>query len=328
MHRPLVSVTLPNYNYGRFLCETIESVLQQDYTNLEVLFVDDGSTDNSREIAEEFARRDPRFKPVFFERNAGVVAALANAWQRAQGDIIYQFSSDDALCCRDFFGLGVQALADYPVAAGFFGLTETVSSETGDAIGRMGSALREGYMAPQEFTRGFLQGRVFVPGISSLWRRKLILAIGGYVSALGPQVDYFVNHVLPAKHGVVFASRTFAKARVSERRNSYSSNTTLEAAVHRFMLFERMMRASIPAYIGQDEDWQRWRSAQLQFMVAQHTLIPRWVIWIKVHLRHWLPGGVFRFITYCWRYSLGAVIRVTARFNLRYRTFSRHWRQI
>src|SRR5258708_38436715 len=118
---PLISVTLPNYNYGRFLCHALESVLCQTYPHWEILFVDDGSTDGSRAIAEELAAKDKRLKPVFFEKNQGVMKALDNAWNRASGELIYQFSSDDALCDSDFFRLGVEALVANPLAAGFYG---------------------------------------------------------------------------------------------------------------------------------------------------------------------------------------------------------------
>ena len=57
--QPLISVTLPNYNYGRFLTESLQSVLNQTYENFEILFVDDGSTDESREIAERFVAALP-----------------------------------------------------------------------------------------------------------------------------------------------------------------------------------------------------------------------------------------------------------------------------
>src|ERR1700689_1308817 len=100
---PLISVTLPNYNHGRFLAEAFDSIISQTYGNWEILFVDDGSTDDSREIAERYASQDARIKPVYFEKNQGAMSAHANAWSRASGDVVYQFSSDDSLVSPDFF---------------------------------------------------------------------------------------------------------------------------------------------------------------------------------------------------------------------------------
>ena len=60
MENPLVSVIIPVYNYDRYLGEAVESVLNQTYKHLEVIVVDDGSTDGSREVAESFAERGGR----------------------------------------------------------------------------------------------------------------------------------------------------------------------------------------------------------------------------------------------------------------------------
>ena len=54
---PLVSVVIPNYNYAQYLSDAIESVLKQTYQNIEIIVVDDGSTDNSREIASRYLDR-------------------------------------------------------------------------------------------------------------------------------------------------------------------------------------------------------------------------------------------------------------------------------
>lgn len=68
---PLVSVVIPNYNHARFLGDAIRSVLNQDYRNFEVIVVDDGSTDNSGEVAAVFGD-SIRY---IYQTNAGLSAA-------------------------------------------------------------------------------------------------------------------------------------------------------------------------------------------------------------------------------------------------------------
>ena len=91
---PLVSVVVPAYNAQRTLARTLRSVLAQSYTNLEVLVVDDGSTDATREIAEEFARTDPRLR-VLTKPNEGVARARNFGMEAARSELIAPVDADD-----------------------------------------------------------------------------------------------------------------------------------------------------------------------------------------------------------------------------------------
>ena len=81
---PLVSILVSNYNYGGFVAAAIESALAQTYTNCEIIVVDDGSTDSSREIINQFAGR---IVPVF-KSNGGQASAFNAGFARARGSII------------------------------------------------------------------------------------------------------------------------------------------------------------------------------------------------------------------------------------------------
>lgn len=88
---PLVSVIITNYNYGRFLSQAIESVLKQTYQNFELIVVDDGSTDNSREVIDYYG---DRLIPIF-QKNGGQGVAFNTGIIRAQGEIICFLDADD-----------------------------------------------------------------------------------------------------------------------------------------------------------------------------------------------------------------------------------------
>lgn len=256
---PLISVTLPNYNYGRFLAQSFQTVLAQSYTNFEILFTDDGSTDESRAIAADFARQDRRIKPVYFEKNRGAMPAHANTWARARGSLVYQYSSDDCVQDPDFFRLGVEALARHPDAAGFYGIAGVFSAETGQRICQMGHADIEGYIAPRDFLVGFLSKGYFVPGISSLWRMAAIHSVGGYDPQLGPQADYFINHALPSLAGVVFMRRHLTNARTFSNKTGFSSSAKLEQELERFSLFAAKLRKLTARFGSLDAEWAAWR---------------------------------------------------------------------
>jgi len=90
---PLVSIIVNNYNYGRFLNEAIDSALAQTYPHIEVIIVDDGSTDNSREIIASYG---DRIIPVLKE-NGGQASAFNVGFAACKGEITIFLDSDDAL---------------------------------------------------------------------------------------------------------------------------------------------------------------------------------------------------------------------------------------
>ncbi len=94
MHqRPGVSIVIPNYNYERFVGEAIESALAQTHAPVEVIVVDDGSTDGSRAVIERWADR----ATVLLQANAGQNAACASGFARTRFPIVVFLDSDDVL---------------------------------------------------------------------------------------------------------------------------------------------------------------------------------------------------------------------------------------
>ena len=91
---PLVSILMPNYNYGQYIGEAIESVLNQTYQNFEIVICDDGSTDNSLEVIRRYAERDSRIKYIAKE-NGGMASALNVAYRESKGSIVCLLDSDD-----------------------------------------------------------------------------------------------------------------------------------------------------------------------------------------------------------------------------------------
>ena len=94
MSRPLVSIIIPVYNVEKYIEKCLDSVLAQSYDNLEILLIDDGSTDKSGAICAEYARKDKRVK-VFHQKNQGVSVARNVGLKKAQGRWIAFVDSDD-----------------------------------------------------------------------------------------------------------------------------------------------------------------------------------------------------------------------------------------
>jgi glycosyltransferase involved in cell wall biosynthesis len=92
MKTPLISIVLNNYNYGKYVGKAIESALAQTYDNVEVVIVDDGSSDNSKEVITSFA-----IEKTYFKENGGQVSAQNLGFEKSTGDIVIFLDSDDYL---------------------------------------------------------------------------------------------------------------------------------------------------------------------------------------------------------------------------------------
>lgn len=93
-----ISIITPNYNYAKYISQTIESIVSQDYDNYEHIIVDDGSTDNSVEIIKSYQRKYPDKIKLIIQENKGQTPAINTGLKSATGDIIGWINSDDTYC--------------------------------------------------------------------------------------------------------------------------------------------------------------------------------------------------------------------------------------
>src|SRR5687767_11217519 len=93
-HNPRISVLVPVFNAQRYLADAIDSILAQSFRDFELIAVDDGSTDRSRAMLDNYARRDPRVK-VISRPNTGIVGALNDALAASRADLLARMDSDD-----------------------------------------------------------------------------------------------------------------------------------------------------------------------------------------------------------------------------------------
>lgn len=93
---PLVSIIMPAYNAAKYIGEAIQSVLEQTWTNWELIILDDGSTDNTLQIAQQFAAKDDRIQ-VYHQSNQGGCVARNEALKHVTGDYVQYLDADDKL---------------------------------------------------------------------------------------------------------------------------------------------------------------------------------------------------------------------------------------
>jgi len=93
-----LSIIIPNYNYAQYISRTIESIITQKYTNIEIIIVDDGSTDNSFDIISMYKEKYPNMIKAIRQQNMGQAKSINNGFDLASGDILGWINSDDTYC--------------------------------------------------------------------------------------------------------------------------------------------------------------------------------------------------------------------------------------
>ena len=116
LHNPTISVIVPVYNTEKYLQHCIDSVLAQTFTDFELILVDDGSTDSSPAICDEYAKKDIRVR-VFHKENGGVSSARNVGIEKAEGEWICFVDGDDYIC--DYFHL-IQPYTHYDLITGAY----------------------------------------------------------------------------------------------------------------------------------------------------------------------------------------------------------------
>lgn len=128
--KPLISIIIPVYNVCEYLEKCLDSVINQTYTNLEIILVDDGSSDGSEKICDEYAVKDNRIK-VVHKANGGVASARNEGVRNSIGEYIGWVDSDDYACPNMFerlYELAVNNDSDIVVCSNYI---NEISNENG-----------------------------------------------------------------------------------------------------------------------------------------------------------------------------------------------------
>jgi glycosyltransferase involved in cell wall biosynthesis len=96
MQNPLIGILIPFKNTAKFLPECLQSIVNQTYTNWELLIVDDGSTDEGYKIVEQYEQKDKRIQ-LFKNNGSGIIDALQLAFSKSKGELITRMDSDDVM---------------------------------------------------------------------------------------------------------------------------------------------------------------------------------------------------------------------------------------
>lgn len=236
---PLVSIVIPAYNHAGYLDEAIQSVLAQDYPNIELIVLDDGSTDATPDVLKKYAGR------FHWEtqRNAGQAATLNRAWAMARGEILGYLSADDLLlpgCVSAAVGL----LRDSPEIVLTYCDFKLI-----DPHSRVIRAVR-----CREFDyREMVVNLICAPGPGAFFRRAAFQRAGGWNPALRQMPDYEYWLRLGLAGPFKRIPRLLASFRVHEGSATFSATPPEQAEEPARILRDYFSLAEIPAAIRQLE---------------------------------------------------------------------------
>lgn len=206
---------MPNYNHAHYLPEALEAVLTQSRPPDEVIVLDDGSTDESVSVIEEFARRDPRVRLVVGEANRGVLVAVNRLLSMTNADYVHCAAADDRLL-PGHFEKSMALLEVHPDA----GLCSTLSrvvdgrGADGGVLGTPVVADRPAYLPPPAVRRLLATYGNWLQGNTVIYRRAALRAEGGLAPDLGSLADSFLCQVLALRSGACFIPEPLAAWRV------------------------------------------------------------------------------------------------------------------
>ncbi len=224
-----LSIVVTNYNYAHFLEEAVSSLYQNlSLDSFEVILVDDGSTDNSREIIHKLSGRFPTLRPFFHKNNLGQHEAFETAFKHVRGEYIHPFASDDVMLPGS-----IDTLLDYfrrhPDVPAFCSDNSYFYKSDPNPILLISKLLKTTdfhYFPPETVFELFSHTDFWIPGHTLFAKTKSYLKYTPFDKKLRFVLDWWANHRLALNEGIGYIPQAISAQR--KHSSSFSSVPSLE----------------------------------------------------------------------------------------------------
>lgn len=250
MHTPLVSVICLCYNHSKYVVESIESVLSQSYANIELIIIDDASTDNSQSVIHNFIDSYPEVKFIPLSRNIGNCRAFNIGWQASSGDYVIDLAADDLLL-PERISVGVDCFLKVGSEYGVHFGDARIIDKNGDLLGEHLTSSYFQHDVPEGILFSTLLSKYFINPATMMYSKPLLDYLGGYDESLAYEdFDLWVRSSKEFKYcytsSLLVAKRNLIGAHSSRQYKPGSKivKSTLQVCEKAFALCEN------------NQDWQ------------------------------------------------------------------------
>jgi glycosyltransferase involved in cell wall biosynthesis len=260
---------MPSHNYARFLRESIESILSQDFTNFEFLIIEDGSSDDSPDIIREYMSQDTRIRAIFHRENGGMLERVNEGTALAKGKYIHYLAADDyrypgyleksmtllqqrpelGMCCTQFH----------------YGNEQTLQLET-CGYESNGSTV---FLEPKVMVDAFYHHNLKIFALAAILKTGLITQYGGFDPKLFYFSDWYLLNEIAFNHPLSIICEPLSRFRIHDCNfsNIYRHNKKTKMAAYHHMLFklnhphnrfyrEQIRKSALLVPIFQDLFWK------------------------------------------------------------------------
>jgi len=187
---PLVSIICLCYNHKRFLAEALDSVLAQTYPNLEIVVVDDCSTDGSVGIIRQYLKNYPELKFISTGRNCGNCSAFNMGWRASHGDFLIDFATDDVLLPERV----AKQVAAFQQLGSSYGVVYSDAAYISDSGNHLYLHSQKYQAAPDGDIFAEVLRRYFICPPTMMMRRSVLEQLNGYDETLAYEdFDFWVR---------------------------------------------------------------------------------------------------------------------------------------
>lgn len=243
---PLVSILMNCYNGGKYLQESIDSVVNQTYQNWELIFWDNRSNDNSSEIFLKY--KDPRLYYYLSPAFTTLGDARVMASKKIKGKWLGILDTDD-IWENDKLTKQITAINNNKLQSNLLGLVYCKTME----IDKNSVIVKK--LCPKEYLEaGMPEGRIlhdlllkgnFIPSPSMLINANVFLSIGGFPKGYSHASDYYISCAISSKADVICVDEYLAKYRIHDDNNSHKEKViSLEEQLKIFNIWKKHINAS------------------------------------------------------------------------------------